>query len=474
MYASHFDMKELPFVAEPDARFIVLSGDHHEALATLVYAIDQQEGWALLLGEPGMGKTTLIMALLRELRDRVIPAVITNPNLDVMDFYNLVALELGLEGPFASKGQFIMALSELMQGCRARGRVVMLVVDEAQSLKPAMLEELRLLGNLDDQTPRVLNIFLVAQPELLRLLKQPESRGLLQRLRRHHVIKPMSPKETAAYIRHRLTVAGGDKAIFDARALATVYQLTRGVPRLVNSLCDDALLLAYTRDNKNVDRQMVLDAARDNQLLDYEPVEAAPVAAPAASAPAPEPAAPPPPPADQESVPTVSVEAEVGPDADLMDLDLIGYGPQGPAEPGPQAEQPARRPRKELPDEGDEIVFNLEGRGRTPRHRSARKGKASGEPDKGFLSQKGAKGVLRRLLLLLLLTALAGAAYWLSGHPGVRALINRFDRSGRPALYQPPPPTPAPRTAPATPAPSSGGAPGGQAPQRQNPSSEGR
>lgn len=471
MYASHFNLKELPFVAEPDARFIVLSGDHHEALATMVYAIDQQEGWALLLGEPGMGKTTLVMALLRELRDRVIPAVITNPNLDVLDFYNMVALELGLEGPFASKGQFIMALGELMQTCRARGRVVLLVVDEAQSLSPDMLEELRLLGNLDDQAPRVLNIFLVGQPELLRLLKRPESRGLLQRLRRHHMVKPMTPKETAGYIRHRLTVAGGDKALFDARALATVYQLTRGVPRLVNSLCDDAMLLAYTRDMDGIDRQVVLDAARENQLVDYQPVE------PERERPAPSPGAGPEPVSeaaaepDAEPVPEVSLDA--GPEPVDRDLDLIGYGAQ--AEQAPEGEAPSpppRRPRT-LPSEADEIVFNLDEPSRPSRTSRRGSRKAAGKGGDGFLSQKGFKGVLRRLILLLVLAALAGAAYWLSGNPSIRALVNRFNRDKQPALYQPPPMS-KPPVGTHKPAPGRQEAPGNNAAADKTPASEGR
>ncbi|RJX34624.1 MAG: AAA family ATPase [Desulfarculus sp.] len=295
MYNDFFHFKEKPFALEPSARFIMLGKDHREALATLVYAIDEQEGYALLLGQPGVGKTTLIIALLKEMGDRVIPAVVTNPRVAALDFMNMMALELGLPGPYQSKGQFLVALTDLIKRSRREGKVVLLVIDEAHSLPPDMVEELRLLGNLDDSTPRVLNIFLVGQPELVKLLKSSNAVSLLQRLRRYHVLRPLSQEETKAYVRHRLGVAGGDPGIFDEQALEAVYRLSRGIPRLINSVCDDALLLAFTREQIKVDLALVMAGAKDDPTLRWtfgepdslglnqgtgQPLAAAPLAAP--------------------------------------------------------------------------------------------------------------------------------------------------------------------------------------------------
>ena len=251
----------------------------------------------MLLGQPGVGKTTLVIALLKELGERVIPAVVTNPRVEPLDFMNMMALELGLPGPFRSKGQFLVALNDLIKQCRREGKVILVVVDEAHSLMPEMVEELRLLGNLDDSTPRVLNIFLVGQPELLKLIKQSGGTSLLQRLRRYHLLRPLGEDETERYIEHRLKVAGGNPSLFTQKAVAAIHRLTRGVPRLINSLCDDALLLAYTQDLAQVDIPQVVAAAKDDPSLRWTfgsldlPEEAAPPQPEPVPAPAPEPVA---------------------------------------------------------------------------------------------------------------------------------------------------------------------------------------
>ena len=215
MYMDHFGLQKAPFSIEPDPHFMVLSEDHQEALSTLIYAIEQQEGWALLMGRSGEGKTTLIMALLRELSNWVISAVITNPRLEPLDFYNLLAMEMGMEGPYASKGEFLVAFGHYLAECRREGKSLLVVVDDAHAVQMEMLEELKLLGNQDDGTPRVLNIFLVAQLEFLELLKEAKPRGLLQRLRRYHKLRALNQAETRAYVEHRLEIAGASREILE-------------------------------------------------------------------------------------------------------------------------------------------------------------------------------------------------------------------------------------------------------------------
>jgi general secretion pathway protein A len=261
LYTEFFNMQEMPFGLEPDSRFLVIGEEHKKALSTLIYAMQEREGWALILGEAGVGKTTLVMALLRKMGEAVIPAVITNPLLEPMDFFNLVALELGMEGPYESKGQFIIDLGQLINQCREQNRVVLLVIDEAHSVTPRLLEELRLLGNLDGISPRVLNIFLVGQPKLLPLMKEAGVKGLMQRLRRHHLLQALSEKETANYVRRRIEVAGGSPEIFEDDALREVHYITAGTPRLINALCDQALLNAFSNNQRQVDRDLVLQAA---------------------------------------------------------------------------------------------------------------------------------------------------------------------------------------------------------------------
>ncbi|MCB2190694.1 MAG: AAA family ATPase [Deltaproteobacteria bacterium] len=351
MYEEFFHLREKPFALEPSARFIVLSRDHREALATLVYAIDEQEGWAMLLGQPGVGKTTLVIALLKDLGERVIPAVITNPRVEPLDFMNMMALELGLPGPFRSKGQFLVALADLLKQCRREGKAILLVVDEAHSLLPEMVEELRLLGNLDDSTPRVLNIFLVGQPELLKLIKQSGGTSLLQRLRRYFLLRPMGEDETKRYIEHRLKIAGGNPDIFTLQASSAIHRLTRGVPRLINSLCDDALLLAYTQDLAKVDLPQVVAAAKEDPSLRWTfgsldlPDETQSEEQAAPEQPVPEPPQQQAPPAQQpQAAPEQAAQPQVPP-APVAQAQPYQAPQQQPAYQPPPAQQPQAPPQ---------------------------------------------------------------------------------------------------------------------------------
>lgn len=349
MYNDFYGLKEKPFAAEPNPRFLVLMEEHQEALSTLVYAIDQQEGWGLVVGEPGVGKTTLIIALLRELGERVLSAVVTNPKLVPLDFLNQLALELGLEGPFASKGPFLAALAQLINRCRREGRLVLVVVDEAQDLSAEMLEELRLLGNLDNASPRVLNIFLVGQPEIIRVLKRAAARALMQRLHRSYALKPLTPQATAEYVRQRLSLAGAQREIFDAEGMAAVYEVSRGVPRLINSLCDDAMIIGLHQGQKTLGRQLVLQAAAEDPSLEWPPSEerlAGPASLAAALAPAPTPE----PPSRPAPEPAPSRPAAASSFRAAALAAELAAEPLPPGQPEPQPE-PRPQPAAEAPEE---------------------------------------------------------------------------------------------------------------------------
>lgn len=452
MYNDFFGLSEKPFSLEPNARFIVLTEDHREALATLVFAVEQQEGWAALVGAPGVGKTTLIIALLQELSDRVVPAVITNPHLEPLDFMNMVALELGLKGPFSSKGHFLVAFKQLVQQCRAAGKILLLVVDEAQAMAFEMLEEMRLLSNIDDSSPKVLNFLLSGQMELLSVLSRDEAVALRQRLRHFYTLRPLSVDETRTYIRHRLRVAQGSPDTFTDRAAFLVYQLTNGVPRMVNMLCDEALIVAFTRGRSKVDLEDIKEAARDLPMLliaKQQARQAQPAAGPATppdqtpkqpplqeqaqipAQPKPQPVVTSPPPTAQPSKvqPTAQANAEPQPKQQAE----VPTKPIPPSESVPisrppetekqqaQAPPPHAKPKPKMPARpastprrGEKIKSKAKKSGKAPLAKEQglkRQGMAS-----RFLNSmsKGSKGgFVRRLLLLVILLALVAGGYWL-------------------------------------------------------------
>lgn len=443
MYNEFFGLTETPFAIEPNARFIVLTDDYREALATLIYAIEQQEGWAAFVGSPGVGKTTLIIALLQELSERIVPAVITNPRLEPIDFMNMVALELGLSGPFTSKGQFLVAFRQLIQQCRAAGKILLLVIDEAQSITPELLEEIRLLANIDDGAPKALNIVLAGQMEMLALLGRPDSAALRQRLRHFYTLRALSLDEARTYIRHRLRVAGGSPEIFTERAVMLVHQQSGGVPRVVNVLCDEAMLVAFAKGVRKVDEAEVREAAAGLTMLlggatPPEPTTAEPQAttAPpdepparprpqAAPQPAPQPAAPPPEPArtrprpaSESAPPPARMQPAPGDIWAAMDQDDEPEPTPPPRarpaasrrdRPEPRPEQNAKRPAQPRPR-----IKSATRAEKTPPRRTAAVRSEPGVLGRffGSMGKDAQGGFLRRLIMLLAIVALLAAIYW--------------------------------------------------------------
>jgi len=269
MYLEHYGLVRPPFEMTPDPSFLYLGETHREGLATLVYGVRSRKGFLMLTGEVGTGKTTLLHALLSQLDAGTASAFLFNPRLEVLDFFRVLLDEYGIEERCETKAEYLMALNRFLIGQLERDQPTLLIVDEAQNLSAELLEEIRLLSNLETPTSKLIQIMLVGQPELKELLARPELRQLRQRIVLRHHLRPFDPEECEAYVQERLRLAGyTGKGVFGRRALAEVHRVTGGIPRLVNVLCDGALLLGYAQDRHQLDRDAIREVARDMDLID--------------------------------------------------------------------------------------------------------------------------------------------------------------------------------------------------------------
>jgi general secretion pathway protein A len=264
MYASFFGLNEKPFSITPDPRYLFLSERHAEALAHLVYGINEAGGFIQLTGEVGTGKTTVVRSLLTQAPKHAEIALILNPRMTPPEFLLAICEELGIAVEQKSEGSLkdlVDLLSFHLLKAHAEGKRIVLVVDEAQNLGPDVLEQVRLLTNLETETQKLLQIILIGQPELRELLGRVELRQLAQRITGRYHLDPLEREETASYVRHRLRVAGSTREIFTSGALREVQRLSGGVPRLINIVCDRALLGAFTEDRHLVRANVVRRAA---------------------------------------------------------------------------------------------------------------------------------------------------------------------------------------------------------------------
>ena len=266
MYLTFFGLNEKPFAITPDPRYLYLSERHAEALAHLLYGINEAGGFVQLTGEVGTGKTTIVRSLLAQTPKNAEIALILNPKMTAPEFLLTICEELGIGVPdsaLESLKDLVDILSHYLLRAHAAGQRVVLVVDEAQNLFPDVLEQVRLLTNLETNTQKLLQIILIGQPELRELLARNELRQLAQRITGRYHLNPLSRDETAAYVRHRLRVAGATTDIFSPQALAEVFRLSQGVPRVINVVCDRALLGAYSLDRHRVTAALVRHAAAE-------------------------------------------------------------------------------------------------------------------------------------------------------------------------------------------------------------------
>jgi general secretion pathway protein A len=264
MYLSFFGLSEKPFAITPDPRYLYLSERHAEALAHLLYGINESGGFIQLTGEVGTGKTTVVRTLLSRLPQHADVAVILNPRVTPVEFLLTICEDLGLPIEDADRDsvkQMVDALNRRLLSAHAEGRRIIVIVDEAQNLSAEVLEQVRLLTNLETPTQKLLQIILIGQPELRELLDRNDLRQLAQRITGRYHLNPLSRDETHGYVRHRLRVAGAVGEIFTTGALHEVHRLAAGIPRVINVSCDRALLGAYTQETRKVTAALVRRAA---------------------------------------------------------------------------------------------------------------------------------------------------------------------------------------------------------------------
>lgn len=265
MYKDYFGLKEDPFSIAPDPQFLYMSERHREALAHLVYGMKTEGGFILLTGEVGTGKTTVCRCLLEQIPANSEISFVFNPKLTVVELLETICDELRIGYPQDNRSikVFIDALNRFLLEAHGKGRKTVLIIDEAQNLSVSVLEQIRLLTNLETNKQKLLQVIMLGQPELKQILERPELRQLAQRITARYHLEPLSKNEITSYVNHRLAVAGLERPLFPAATISKLYHLSGGVPRLINLLCDRALLGAYALDQQTISPGLLEKASRE-------------------------------------------------------------------------------------------------------------------------------------------------------------------------------------------------------------------
>jgi len=271
MYLEHFGLKAKPFQISADPRFLWLGSKHKEALAILKYGIFDNRGFLLLSGDVGTGKTTLINALIRELGDDTVVATVPDPGFALMDFYRYIARAFRIETPFETKNEFLEIFAAFLLRSESEKKKVLLIIDEAQRLTSELLEEIRLLSNIEKDYTKLLNIFFVGQNEFNDIILEQQNRPLRQRITINYNIDPLEQHEVMEYINFRLKVAGCEEPLFTGDAVREVFTFSEGYPRLINIVCDHALLTGFVQGLTRITGSIVSECADELRIKSVTP-----------------------------------------------------------------------------------------------------------------------------------------------------------------------------------------------------------
>ncbi|MGV6859342.1 MAG: ExeA family protein [bacterium] len=272
MYETFYGLKEKPFALLPDPEFLYLGKRHSDALALLEYGLFNRAGIILISGEIGCGKTTLVRQLLSTKADEIKVGIINNTHQDFGELLKWVALAFGLDYRGKEKVELYDDFMRFLEDLHQNNQKATLIIDEAQNMDTAALEQLRMLSNINVDKQQVLQLILIGQPELREKLLQPELKQLVQRIAIDYYLEPLEPKEVFHYIRHRMKVAGGDPETFGIEATIAVYKYSGGIPRLINILCDTALVYGYAQNKEHIDQAIIEEVVFDKKKGSILPI----------------------------------------------------------------------------------------------------------------------------------------------------------------------------------------------------------
>ena len=272
MYLSYYNLKEKPFQITADPKFLWLGEQHQEALSTLVYGIRESKGFLLLTGDVGTGKTVLVNRLVSMIDVAANVAAIPDPSLETLDFFNCLSDAFEMGRKFESKGEFLAHIRKFLLTAAAKNKKVLLIIDEAQRLNHELLEEIRLLSNIELKNRKLINIFFVGQTEFNNILIESRNKAVRHRIAVRYHITDLSAEDTVKYIAHRLKIAGTSKKVFTSAAIDEIYSFAEGNPRLTNIICDHALLTGYSSDLPIIDADVIQECATDLRIPD-EPMK---------------------------------------------------------------------------------------------------------------------------------------------------------------------------------------------------------
>ena len=271
MYLNHFHFCEKPFKMAADPKFIWLSEKHSEALATLEYGIQEDKGFLLLTGIAGAGKTVIIESLLKRMADNILPATIPGSVPDYQGILNILSLEFKMNRAFDSKGDFLICFKKFLHSAYRERKKIVLIIDAAQEISDELLEEIRLLSNIELEDAKLINIIFVGQREFYTILSKDCNIALRQGIGIRYHLNLLDDLDTAAYINHRLKAAGSDQEIFSSNALEKIHFLSSGSPRLINIICDCALSEGYSSGLKKIDKRVIEKCVQEINLPDVSP-----------------------------------------------------------------------------------------------------------------------------------------------------------------------------------------------------------